>query len=70
MLEMDSSDFDKDSFLLNAPDYTIDLRKGVKGIREHSADDFITKCTMCSLNKEGIQQWQILLNCFSKMMLI
>lgn len=64
MLEMNSSDFDKNPFLLNTPDYTIDLRKGVDGIREHRADDFITKCTMCSLSKEGIDEWEDTLKLF------
>lgn len=64
MLEMGISDFDKDPFLLNTPDYTIDLRKGIHGIREHRADDFITKCTLCSLNNDGIKEWKSSLKLF------
>jgi putative DNA primase/helicase len=57
MLEMNISEFDSDAYLLNTPDYTIDLRKGMKGIREHRVEDYITKTTLCSPSKEGIQQW-------------
>jgi len=64
MLEMSISDFDKDPFLLNTPDCTIDLKKGLNGIREHRADDFITKCTLGSLSDKGRSEWNNALNLF------
>jgi putative DNA primase/helicase len=57
MLEMNPAELDTDAYLLNTPDYTIDLRKGMKGIQEHRAEDFITKCTICSPSNDGMKQW-------------
>ncbi len=64
MLEMDPAELDTDAYLLNTPEYTIDLRKGMKGIQEHRSEDFITKCTMCSPSKVGMHQWRDALKLF------
>ncbi|MCI1723483.1 MAG: hypothetical protein LKM41_11980 [Lachnospiraceae bacterium] len=45
MLEISPRDLDADCFLLCTPEATYDLRKGMAGAREHSANDFITKRT-------------------------
>ncbi len=39
MVEIDHSELDKNPFLLNTPDYTIDLRKGQNGILPHQPED-------------------------------
>lgn len=57
MLEMSPSDFDNDGFLLNTPDGTYDLRKGVEGKRPHSAEDFITKMTAFPPGDDGREEW-------------
>ena len=61
MLEIAPSDLDADCFLLNTPEATYDLRKGMNGAREHSADDFITKITTVSPGTKG-DLWQQNLN--------
>ncbi len=48
MLEISPRDLDADCFLPCTPEATYDLRKGMAGAREHSADDFITKITSVS----------------------
>ena len=50
-LEIDTKDLDKDPFLLNTPEGTIDLRTGT--IREHNALDYITKVTAASVSDQG-----------------
>ena len=46
MLQVDVERLDSDPYLLNCPDGTVDLRTGK--MREHSANDFLTKQTACS----------------------
>lgn len=58
MLEISPRDLDADCFLLCTPEATYDLRKGMAGAREHSADDFITKITSVSPGSKGAQLWQ------------
>ena len=58
MLEISPRDLDADCFLLCTPEATYDLRKGMVGAREHSADDFITKITSVSPGSKGAQLWQ------------
>lgn len=58
MLEISPRDLDADCFLLCTPEATFDLRKGMAGAREHSADDFITKITSVSPGSKGAQLWQ------------
>lgn len=57
MLEMSPSDLDSDGFLLNTPDGTYDLRKGMDGKQQHRAEDFITKITAFSPGDEGKDEW-------------
>ena len=57
MLEMSPSDLDSDGFLLNTPDGTYDLRKGIMGKQPHKADDYITKMTECSPGDDGKDEW-------------
>lgn len=57
MLEMNPSELDKDGFLLNTPDGTYDLRKGINGKQPHSAVDFITKITLCAPGDDGKEEW-------------
>ena len=64
MVEIDPSGLDKDGFLLNTPDYTVDLRKGVNGKLPHRAEDFITKCTAVVPGNEGREIWEEALQVF------
>lgn len=49
---------DADEFLLNTPSATYDLRQGMKGSREHRAEDFMTKCTAVDPGEEGRKIWE------------
>ncbi len=64
MVEIDHSELDKNPFLLNTPDYTIDLRKGQNGILPHQPEDFITKCTTLSPSTKGADIWEKALDVF------
>lgn len=64
MVEIDQRELDADPFLLNTPDYTVDLRKGIDGKRPHQAEDFITKCTTVVPGEEGANLWQAALKTF------
>ena len=57
MLEMSPSELDSDGFLLNTPDGTYDLRKGMDGKQQHRAEDFITKITAFSPGDDGREEW-------------
>ena len=57
MVEIDPGELDADGFLLNTPDYTVDLRKGVDGKQPHRAEDFITKCTAVAPGDQGKELW-------------
>ena len=57
MVEIDQRELDADPFLLNTPDYTVDLRKGMDGKQPHRAEDFITKCTTVVPGEEGANLW-------------
>lgn len=57
MLEMSPSELDSDGFLLNTPDGTYDLRKGMDGKQPHRAEDFITKITAFSPGDDGREEW-------------
>ena len=64
MVEIDQRDLDANAFLLNTPDYTVDLRKGTDGRQPHRAEDFITKCTSVSPGQAGEDIWQAALKTF------
>ena len=57
MLEITPQDLDANPYLLCTPDATYDLRLGMAGAREHSAEDFITKATTVSPSDRGKQIW-------------
>lgn len=62
MLEISLKELDADQFALCTPQGTYDLRKGMTGAREHSAEDFITKITSVSPSGKGADIWQDCLN--------
>lgn len=64
ILEIDPVLLDADPFLLNTPSFTIDLRKGINGKREHRPEDFITKCTLVDPGHEGRKMWEDALRVF------
>lgn len=57
MLEIAPADLDADCFVLNTPDATYDLRKGLNGARPHAAEDYITKITSVSPGPKGKKIW-------------
>jgi P4 family phage/plasmid primase-like protien len=64
MVEMKVSDLDSNPFLLNTPGFTYDLRKGLEGRQEISADDYITKQTIASPALDGKAEWDNALDLF------
>lgn len=62
MVEIESEMLDSDPFLLNTPSGTYDLRKGISGLREHRAEDLITKITSVSPSLKGKNVWEECLN--------
>ena len=67
MIEIETSSLNSDAFLLNTPSATYDLRKGIKGAKEHDPEDFITKITAVSPSEKGKEIWLDCLNTiFSK----
>jgi len=64
MVEIDQRELDANAFLLNTPDYTVDLRDGMDGKQDHRAEDFITKCTAVVPGNEGADIWKDALHTF------
>src|SRR5574344_2407642 len=62
LLEIDMSAFDNNEFLLNTPNGTYDLRKGLAGIQTHDPEDYITKITSVSPSEKGKELWLYSLN--------
>lgn len=62
MIERSPSDLDVNGFLLNTPIGTYDLTKGINGLREHRAEDYITKITSVAPSDEGKKEWLESLN--------
>lgn len=62
MLLVDVNELDKDGFLLNTPEVTIDLRSGVT--KEPDAEDLITKTTLVSPSDVGKDMWLDALSLF------
>ena len=58
MLALDVSELDYDPELLNTPDATYDLTKGLSGSHPHDPDDLITKITACSPGDKGKDLWR------------
>lgn len=57
MLEVNFESLDQDPFLLNCPDGTYDLTKGVLGKRGHDPANLLTKVTAVSPGEEGKELW-------------
>lgn len=64
MVEIEPEALDADGFLLNTPENTVDLSKGMNGIREHDAEDLITKCTAVAPGDKGAEIWEKALDTF------
>lgn len=58
MLEIGVAELDRDAFLLNTPEATYDLRRGLAGKQAHDPRDYITKATACSPGEQGRELWQ------------
>lgn len=64
MLEVMPSQLDSDPFLLNTPEATYELCKGISGWKAKEAADLITKQTSCSPGELGKDIWLKALNLF------
>ena len=64
MLELSVDGLDNNPNLLNTPDATYDLEKGIMGAKEHDASDMITKITAVSPGNDGMQIWLDALDLF------
>ncbi len=64
MLAINVTDLDKDPFLINTPEATIDMTKGLAGKKEHDPADLITKITACSPSQVGKAIWEDALDTF------
>ena len=64
MLAIDVSELDFDPELLNTPEGTFDLTKGLDGVHPHDPDDLITKITACGPGDKGRKLWEDALNTF------
>lgn len=64
MLAIDVSELDFDPELLNTPDATFDLTKGLAGGHPHDPDDLITKITACGPGVKGMKLWEDSLHLF------
>ena len=64
MLAINVTDLDKDPFLINTPEATIDMTKGLAGKKEHDSADLITKITACSPSEVGKAIWEDALDTF------
>ncbi|MCR4719667.1 MAG: DUF5906 domain-containing protein [Firmicutes bacterium] len=64
MLELSVDELDSNPNLLNTPDATFDLEKGILGAKKHEAADMITKITAVSPSNNGMQIWLDAINLF------
>lgn len=62
MIQIEQRILDADEFLLNLPSGTCDLRTGA--IREHNAQDYITKQTAVDPSGDGMDVWEDALQTF------
>lgn len=62
MIQIEQRVLDADEFLLNLPSGTCDLRTGA--IREHNAQDYITKQTAVDPSGDGMDVWEDALQTF------
>lgn len=64
MLTVELYELDSDDMLLNTPESTVDLRKGLNGQQSHNPQDYITKMTSISPSDKGQGLWQETLETF------
>lgn len=64
MLSIDLAELDQNEFLLNTPEATYDLSKGLKGNQAHQPSDYLTKMTTVSPGEDGQELWQETLHLF------
>lgn len=64
ILSISVSDLDRDAVLLNTPEATYNLEKGMAGAQPHNPLDLITKITECSPGDEGQDIWNEALRTF------
>ena len=64
MVAIDVSELDYDPELLNTPEGTYDLAKGLAGWAPHDPDDLITKITGCGPGDKGMDLWLDALDLF------
>lgn len=64
MVRMSVSDLDKNEFLLNTPEGTVNLSEGLKGIKDHDSSDYLTKMANASPSDKGKELWQETLETF------
>lgn len=64
MLTVELYELDSDDMLLNTPESTFDLRKGLNGQQTHNPQDYITKMTSISPSDKGQGLWQETLETF------
>ncbi len=64
MVHVDISLFDQETFLLNTPEGTYDLREGLLGRRPHQPADYVTKMTNVSPSADNEHLWQEALSSF------
>ena len=62
MIQIEQRVLDADEFLLNLPSGTCDLRTGA--VREHNAQDYITKQTAVDTSGDGMDAWEDALQTF------
>ena len=62
MIQIEQRILDADEFLLNLPSGTCDLRTGA--VREHNAQDYITKQTAVDPSGDGVDIWEDALRTF------
>lgn len=61
-LAIDVRTLDSETYLLNTPVGTYDLRKGADVVYPHKTEDYITKVTAVSPSDEGMELWEAMLD--------
>lgn len=64
MVYVEHNLLDKNELLLNTPNGTYFLAKGLEGVQEHRAEDMLTKVTTCSPGEAGKAIWRAALDVF------
>ncbi|MCD7762552.1 MAG: phage/plasmid primase, P4 family [Lachnospiraceae bacterium] len=64
MILINVNSLDTDENLLNTPEATFDLKKGLAGGKPHDPADYITKCTACAPGEDGKKLWEDALDLF------